>query len=401
MYRALLSYPDHYDVLKNFLNKEIFIEDLTENLIRLLTHFDSTVLSKEKNFYSNKKYDNIFQLIDVLSKDEATIHTHKLSFCEIFLLKNFKSKFLSAFNDKNDQSCLPVQSQSFNSNDVATQDSNLNKNIANAEFYRVNNQIRNLYRNKLWTNFTISMFNRHLEKGTTPSALFYDKFPRPYLSKDKDFVEGYNKIIERTQIEIINLCISHLSKRIDSMDIELKNIQTKLKSFFQEDELAKKFDDIESKEEFHLRPNMKKSMEKVNNIYAKKFEVIDNSQMNSAKNSSYIEERNNSDGSINNFNRSRNFNRQNFNNFYSRNRVRSSSFIRNDRSRSMSNSRMSRRSNNSSFNNLSYASSYNSGFRNANYMQNRNQIHNRSNQISNSSIHNRNFQRKAFRKRHF
>lgn len=41
------------------------------------------------------------------------------------------------------------------------------------------------------------------------------------------------------------------------MDIELKNIQTKLKSFFQEDELAKKFDDIESKEEFHLRPNMK------------------------------------------------------------------------------------------------------------------------------------------------
>ncbi|CAF1125043.1 unnamed protein product, partial [Brachionus calyciflorus] len=349
------SYPEYYEVLKNFLGKEIFIEDLVENLIRLISHFDSSVLSKEPNFYTNKKYDSIFQLVDVLSKDDVTVHNHKLSFCETYVFRNFKSKFLSFFNDKNVNSNELNSSQVSSQNNLESQEGNVNRNAANSEFYRVNNQIRSIYRNKIWTNFTVTMFNRHLEKGTTPAALFFDKFPKPYLSKDKDFVDEYNRIIEKTQKDIMNLCINSLSKRLDGMNNELKNIRDKLKTYFQEDELSKKFDEIESKEEYHLRPQMKKSMEKVNNIYAKKFEVIDRP----VNDNSNFRDRVSSDNSFNSQKSIRRSNQQNrFRNYYSkRDYEMNSSYIKkSDRRRSNSNYRFRPRSYSSNFDNLSLSS---------------------------------------------
>lgn len=348
------SYPEQYEILKNFLNKEIFIEDLVENLIRLISHFDSNVLAKEPNFYTNKKYDILFQLIDTMSKDDSVIHNHKLSFCEIYVFKNFKSKFLSFFNNSENQTNSQQNIQINNSSVESSTNLSINKNVANAEFYRVNNQIRNIYKNKIWTNFTVSMFNRHLEKGTTPSALFFDKFPRPFLSRDKDFVKEYNEIIEKAQKEIMNLCIKYLSNRIDTMDTDLKNIHEKLRPYFEKDELDSKFDEIESREEYHLRPKMKKSMEKVNRIYAKKFEVLETVN-NSDSNISNVSQ-NNFERSTNGSNRSTNFagfNRSNvkFTNRYNDYRKRNDKFFS---SRSSSKNRFYNSSNNSSLSNLSF-----------------------------------------------
>ncbi|CAF1113579.1 unnamed protein product, partial [Brachionus calyciflorus] len=244
--------------------------------------------------------------------------------------------------------------QNNNSSVESSTNLSINKNVANAEFYRVNNQIRNIYKNKIWTNFTVSMFNRHLEKGTTPSALFFDKFPRPFLSRDKDFVKEYNEIIEKAQKEIMNLCIKYLSNRIDTMDTDLKNIHEKLRPYFEKDELDSKFDEIESREEYHLRPKMKKSMEKVNRIYAKKFEVLETVN-NSDSNISNVSQ-NNFERSTNGSNRSTNFagfNRSNvkFTNRYNDYRKRNDKFFS---SRSSSKNRFYNSSTNSSLSNLSF-----------------------------------------------
>ncbi|CAF1074569.1 unnamed protein product, partial [Brachionus calyciflorus] len=63
---------------------------------------------------------------------------------------------------------------------------------------------------------------------TTPSQLVYSKFPYPFLNLDHKFVDDYNKIIAKTQIEIINLSITHLEYQIVQLKNNILNLQKEI-----------------------------------------------------------------------------------------------------------------------------------------------------------------------------
>lgn len=60
---------------------------------------------------------------------------------------------------------------------------------------------------------------------TVPNPLVYDKFPKPLLRHDSDFVDQYNELIFTTQKTILNLTLAHLTKytkKVESKLIEVK-----------------------------------------------------------------------------------------------------------------------------------------------------------------------------------
>ena len=181
----------------------------------------------------------------------------------------------------------------------------------------MNNKIREFFKKRVWLNYTLSLFNIHLEKGTTPLALFYDKFPRPYLADDVIFVDKYNQIIESTQRSIIELCINSLTDKLVKIDEDLNSIKQNLSNYFAQDNLNSRMESIEKKEEDFLKPRMNKSNEKFYRIFAKKFEVKnreqnENIQRNSIRNSN-LNLSQSSSYSLRNVRENSNY-RQNFNN---------------------------------------------------------------------------------------
>ena len=145
---------------------------------------------------------------------------------------------------------------------------------SNSEYYKFNNKLRTCFSDKIWLKFTISLFNQHLQRGTTPPSLFYEKFQTPNLPRDPNFVENYNNIIENTQKEIIKLCINCLSNKVENIENELSETKNHLLKFFDENELDCKFDQLEKKEENFLQARMRKSTEKFDRIFTRKFEPL-------------------------------------------------------------------------------------------------------------------------------
>jgi len=220
------SYSSQYDNLKSIVGNEIMFDDLLQHIAQLTSHFFDQVLSKESNFYQNKDYDKLFRLIDFLSSESATFKRNKLTFCELFIFKNFKSKILSPFHNVN------LQSSQVNSQNISSQFLQTNSHEKNVQFYKHNNKLRSLYNEKVWLSFSVGLFGKHISRGTTPPALFFDKFPAPYLPKNKSFVEKYNDIVMNTQKQIMELCVSTLSNRLSDIDAELAKIKEEIIRIF-------------------------------------------------------------------------------------------------------------------------------------------------------------------------
>jgi len=86
------------------------------------------------------------------------------------------------------------------------------------------------------------MYKIHLERQTVPPSYLWNRFPRPLLPYDEEFVRKYNELIKDFQIKAMKLCsefcenrareninkISNMKesyKNVDQIDNKLKQIQ--------------------------------------------------------------------------------------------------------------------------------------------------------------------------------
>ncbi|CAF1105111.1 unnamed protein product [Brachionus calyciflorus] len=81
-------------------------------------------------------------------------------------LKNFNGQTLGrlkrSYPEHENQTNSQQNSQNGTSSDESTNNSSINKNVANAEFYRVKNQIRSIYNQKLRPYFEKDEMNYHI-----------------------------------------------------------------------------------------------------------------------------------------------------------------------------------------------------------------------------------------------
>jgi len=81
---------------------------------------------------------------------------------------------------------------------------------------------------KLRYNNHIKIINSHKTNGTTPSSLFFNKFPRPFLIDDSIYVEKYNQLIHDFQTKTMDLILDRLNSRVECIDQKLDQIKQNL-----------------------------------------------------------------------------------------------------------------------------------------------------------------------------
>jgi hypothetical protein len=86
-------------------------------------------------------------------------------------------------------------------------------------WYLINKHLRYLHHK--------SIFQLHKNKNTTPKSLFYSAFPRPFFEDDDSFIGSYNKIIEKTQLEIMDLIEEALENKINGIAGDLRVLKEK------------------------------------------------------------------------------------------------------------------------------------------------------------------------------
>lgn len=110
----------------------------------------------------------------------------------------------------------------------------------------------------------------HIANGTTPSQLFFCRFPTPFLNRDEEFVEKYNKIIQNTQLEIMKLSIERLGAQAIDLDKELEKILDELSgvNVAHKETIVKK---VQEEAIQLLKPSFDKADEKIKRIIARPF----------------------------------------------------------------------------------------------------------------------------------
>ncbi|CAF0829065.1 unnamed protein product [Brachionus calyciflorus] len=121
--------------------------------------------------------------------------------------------------------CFNILELNFNSNDDNDKEidnseevvEDLNKIIDQIKDEKSFKDIKHWIRRFLVKENNIKLIESHIKNGTTPSQLFFDKFPTPFLNYDSIFVENYNKIIQKAQIEILNESLIRLNCQIKDL----------------------------------------------------------------------------------------------------------------------------------------------------------------------------------------
>jgi hypothetical protein len=80
------------------------------------------------------------------------------------------------------------------------------------------------------TKNNIKIMQLHLNQGSVPISLYFSNYPQPFLKHDDKFIESYNNLIKKFQIETIGLIIERLNQlqiekasEIESMKFLLNN----------------------------------------------------------------------------------------------------------------------------------------------------------------------------------
>jgi hypothetical protein len=72
----------------------------------------------------------------------------------------------------------------------------------------------------------------HTNNGTTPSSLFFNRFPKPFFPHVKDFIDKYNLIIENFQKETMQLIICTLNSELAQMEEKISDFKKNFVSKF-------------------------------------------------------------------------------------------------------------------------------------------------------------------------
>ena len=103
------------------------------------------------------------------------------------------------------------------------------------------------------------MFNSHLANKTTPSALFYNKFPEPFLNDDFEYVKQYNDLISVFQSDVLALSKSFLEKRIKTLESKLNDIKSNLIENNADSDINNSFAQIITQQNTILRERFEKA----------------------------------------------------------------------------------------------------------------------------------------------
>lgn len=130
-----------------------------------------------------------------------------------FELNKLKSNKVS-FQTNNNTICLDKNSDD-KSNDLIIKEIN-----------KLKIQFKNTYSKLKRFESHINYFNNYKSHKLVPPALFFNKFPEPFLPSNKDFVTEYNSLIQQFQMDCMSLCIKHLENMLEN-DIKIKLNQIK------------------------------------------------------------------------------------------------------------------------------------------------------------------------------
>ena len=167
--------------------------------------------------------------------------------------------------------------------------------------------ISSLFNKKLRYENHIKIFKTHIENGTTPSSLFFNKFPRPLLSDDHEFVEEHNNLIKDFTMKNMQLCENFLNKRVITIDTKLGEIKSNLSHCNSSQDFNPKFDQLFQNNQKSLEETFRKANEKalrcksVPFIAGKRFKRI---RFNNNNNTVYSNQSLTSNNSLHSFNTS-------------------------------------------------------------------------------------------------
>ena len=108
----------------------------------------------------------------------------------------------------------------------------------------------------------------HTANKSTPSSLFYNRFPIPFFADDEDFVSKQNKIIERYQTDTLDLIKQVLDEKITSIDSRIVDFQEKLtgKNLCKDFEFADLVKELNNTEEQKIREYMIRSKNRAERV---------------------------------------------------------------------------------------------------------------------------------------
>ena len=221
---------------KEFIGKE-YNELTIDNFLDVTHWLFSKALSYdifESKIHIDKENNSIMQFLGKLVDPSFTVNNQKFTREKLKDLKIFNSDVLSAFNTANEEYINFLTSQQSSNNSARNTINNNNSNNSNNsnqafdEYIRSKQEAKNLVYcvNKLlrFKNHKV-LFELHLSKNTTPHSLFFCRFPEPFFNRDSEFVEKYNKIIEKFQLETMDLIVESLSTNIGKLETEINTFK--------------------------------------------------------------------------------------------------------------------------------------------------------------------------------
>jgi hypothetical protein len=132
-------------------------------------------------------------------------------------------------------------------------------------------KIERLFDTKLRYKNHISIFKSHLNQKTTPAALFFIRFPRPFLCDDEEYVKRHNSRIRKWQEQAMREDIEYLEEKIAEIDTEILNYKDDEELFSRgADEVLNEMEKLVGDS---LKAGFDKASEKVLRIVAKEYVV--------------------------------------------------------------------------------------------------------------------------------
>ena len=208
----------------------------------LIWYYHMIKLLEDKNLiedlYKDKNNINIYDFLSKVINANGRFNNDVTGLDEekVKQLRIIQSKMICVFSSHNDY----ITNLVHNRVDMITasklnHSNNLNLSDTDIEF---NNLIKNHF--NIFKNL-INMINKkirfeshkyiclfHIQNGSTPSSLFYDRFPRPFFQDSEEFVNNYNQLIKEFQKNTLNIIKNEIDDRLKVINDKINDISNEL-----------------------------------------------------------------------------------------------------------------------------------------------------------------------------
>lgn len=275
-------YSSHYSCLKDVAKTDLIVDNLLVNTFAFFLKLENYILNNAR-FRFNSENCFIFDFLNDLINPELIFSTSKSKFeneetnilktilqsidsvrkrpdlntvtdHEFILehLKIFQKEFENKFNEINNK--IELNRNNSPSLTVPDRSSTSQPRVEPDNFSHSKTAISRLFNKLARYKNHIQMFKTHLNNKTSPPSLFFNRFPTPFLHDDETFVNNYNALIEDFQVKTMNLCVSTLESRINSLEVKLIDFKTK---FSEDENIDNKFNELELSVNKQLEPQLK------------------------------------------------------------------------------------------------------------------------------------------------